>query len=143
EAKSGRENCLHMEFRIRGVKALQRIGVNSVKDLIAFDHGAFWEARLKFCTIDTRILGRICDGKAERRDQWIKQFGGIRYDVYQAKGNLLIRTWGMQKIVNIFGAKLKRYLIEIEISHWTPSGHGKCRVFNRVTELQGRSATLS
>jgi hypothetical protein len=52
------ECCEHGEWRLVGLRALQRAGltVGGLKDL---DHQAFWQARLLLRTVDVETLGRL------------------------------------------------------------------------------------
>jgi hypothetical protein len=54
---TGEANCLHIECRVKGLRATRAAGIESGQDLPEFDHRAFWQRRLLFYTIDRRHLG--------------------------------------------------------------------------------------
>jgi hypothetical protein len=54
---TGELNCLHVEWRLTGLKAVRAAGINSGKDMPEFDHRAFWQRRLLFYSVDRRRLG--------------------------------------------------------------------------------------
>lgn len=40
--------CCHLEYRVRGAKALQVAGISSAKEVLALNHRKFWDAHLAF-----------------------------------------------------------------------------------------------
>jgi hypothetical protein len=54
---TGEHNCLHLEWRLNGLKAVRAAGIESGQDVPKFDHRAFWQKRMLFCTVDRRRLG--------------------------------------------------------------------------------------
>jgi hypothetical protein len=54
---TGELNCLHVEWRLTGLKAVRAAGIESGQDLSEFDHRAFWRRRLVFYSVDRRRLG--------------------------------------------------------------------------------------
>jgi hypothetical protein len=54
---TGELNCLHLEWRVNGLRAVRAVGIKSGQDLPEFDHRAFWQTRLLFYTVDRRRLG--------------------------------------------------------------------------------------
>ncbi|MBB4391755.1 hypothetical protein [Bradyrhizobium sp. ERR14] len=66
---TGEVYCLHLEFRVCGVRALDRMEIRGVTDLVNFDHHAFWAPRLLIKRIgDFARLGRI-QSNGERRQR--------------------------------------------------------------------------
>jgi hypothetical protein len=57
--KTGELNCLHIEWRVKSLRAMRAAGINSGQDLPNFDHRAFWQKRLLLYTLDSRRLGRL------------------------------------------------------------------------------------
>jgi hypothetical protein len=51
--------CLHVEWKMRGVGAVRAGGILRPRDLLTFDHRAFWEKRLLLYKIDPARLGRL------------------------------------------------------------------------------------
>jgi hypothetical protein len=56
---TGELNCIHIEWRVRSPRAIRAAGINSVKNLLDFDHRAFWQKRLLLCKVDWRHLGLL------------------------------------------------------------------------------------
>ena len=44
--------CFHLEAKINGVRALRQLGVNSLSDLLDFDHARFWQRHFIIVEID-------------------------------------------------------------------------------------------
>jgi hypothetical protein len=62
------EPCLHMEWRIFGKGAVEKLGVYDPQQLIDFDHRAFWQKHLcleepNFQMLGRQFLGRGCAKK--------------------------------------------------------------------------------
>jgi hypothetical protein len=51
--------CVHIEWFLCGHRALHQAGINSVVDLLMFDHHKFWERRLTLRDVDLAKLGRL------------------------------------------------------------------------------------
>ena len=82
--------CLHVEWRCNRANALRRLGINSINDLVDFDHRAFWRKRLLLCewTCHPRVLGRLCRADVQLygdrrplrgRREWIDYVGSNRF----------------------------------------------------------------
>ncbi|MGB6663109.1 MAG: hypothetical protein WBE90_29495 [Xanthobacteraceae bacterium] len=56
---TGEVNCLHLEWRLNGLKAVRAAGIKSGQDPLEFEHRAFWQKRLRLYTVDRRRLGRL------------------------------------------------------------------------------------
>ena len=56
---SGEANCLHLEWKANGRRAVQGIGIESGNDLVSFDHHRFWNRRLLLLDLDVERLGRL------------------------------------------------------------------------------------
>ncbi len=94
---SGERFCVHLDWRINGVEALQRAGIRSVQDLLNFSHYGFWKKRLRCYEVDTKKLGRVYHervlGKGRRR-QWISRTNGVTYDYDSRAGYAIFRVNG-------------------------------------------------
>jgi hypothetical protein len=68
------EPCVHIEFRVRGQRRLERLGIRSAKDFVSFDHHGFWKQRLLLRTIDVERFGRLYNrqvlGRGPRYGAW-------------------------------------------------------------------------
>jgi hypothetical protein len=89
------ELCVRIEWIISGATAVQRT-IGSVKDLIDFDHQAFWSKRLSFYHLDIDKLGRMVLNKqngTNRRNKIIRH-GAFTYDVDRRLGQTIMHTCG-------------------------------------------------
>ena len=78
-----------------GVAAVRRIGIYHPRDLLTFDHAAFWAERLKLYRVDCERLGRWWENKKlnERRqhpDQ--QQYGKFSYNADARRGAVIYRV---------------------------------------------------
>jgi hypothetical protein len=92
------EPCVHVEWRAKGVPALRRAGIHSIRDLLDFDHRQFWRDRLILCEVNRRGLGRRYNNwtrKSRRRAPWVIRYaGGFSYDVDLRAGSIIARACG-------------------------------------------------
>ena len=49
--ETGEVECVHIEWRLKGRRALARAGINGLADLLRFDHRQFWSQRLLLSAI--------------------------------------------------------------------------------------------
>lgn len=66
--------CLHIEWRVSGSEAMQRIGLRTLDDLIAFSPGQFWPQHVELYAMPGstqlgRVLSRLKGGKEDASDQ--------------------------------------------------------------------------
>jgi hypothetical protein len=80
-------NACHTEFRLRGVRALERIGIHRLKDLLQFDHNEFWSRKLCLRGIDRHRLASSlgCDAWGIRSilAQHYSKIGNVSIDLKQ------------------------------------------------------------
>ena len=88
--------CLRIEFRFRGNKAVRRSGIRTLRDLIEFDHLAFWDENIRLRDIDFQQYGKFHYYKARvkvpnRRQPVTKKFanGRIEMNVWRRLGYAL------------------------------------------------------
>jgi hypothetical protein len=92
--------CLHLEWRLSGVRALRRAGIGSLNDLLRLDHRTFWSERLLLRAVDLNKLGRLhCVHvlhRGPRRGPWRKHFRGlaVAFDYHAQTGSALWLTRG-------------------------------------------------
>ena len=139
---TGELHCLHIEWRKQGAEALRRRGI-TVRDLVNFNHRAFWKRRLLLYAIDPSKLGKeyrkayrsgFRNTRYQRRKtDRIIRFGSFSYNEDREMGlrlQKLIKTkqWNetgvkqasVQAILDAYrGKKLKvgKALREIDVSH--------------------------
>ena len=93
---TGELNCLHIEWRLNGLKAVRAAGIGSGQDLPEFDHRAFWQKRLRLYVVNRRRLGRLLrnhvTGK-RRRTPEIYQSGTYRVDIEGRTGEVYVRAY--------------------------------------------------
>ena len=51
-------HCFHIETRCVGASALRQVGIQSIGDLVTFDHVAHWRKYLRLFEVDLERLGR-------------------------------------------------------------------------------------
>jgi hypothetical protein len=56
---TGELNCVHLEWRLSGLRAVRNAGIESGQDLVEFNHRQFWQKRLLLYDVDPRRLGRL------------------------------------------------------------------------------------
>ena len=55
--------CCHVEIRLHRVKRVRDIGIDSLDDLLAFDHLAYWSKHLDLRRIEVEKLGKRLKGR--------------------------------------------------------------------------------
>ena len=92
------EDCFHLEAKIKSVRALRQLGINTVSDLFTFDHARFWQRYFLIVEIDMAKLGRYhanLRGETKRRTPLVhRSRNGFEYNVDAAVGNVLFRVYG-------------------------------------------------
>lgn len=56
---TGEVFCEHIEWFLCGRRALRQAGINSLADLLTFDHRKFWQRHLTLCEVDPLHLARL------------------------------------------------------------------------------------
>jgi hypothetical protein len=92
-------SLLHLEWRVKGVRALRRLGIESVVDLGKFDHRLFWADRLRLVDISSKRLGliirnRIDGTKSRVATQFDKQAGNTLLKCCDGSIHELLRKFG-------------------------------------------------
>ncbi len=64
---TGELNCLHIEWRAKGVRATRAACINTPGDLLVFNHRAFWQKRLLFYSVNRWQLGRLIRNRSTSR----------------------------------------------------------------------------
>ncbi len=133
---TGEVDCLHVEYRLRR-RAFQRLGINSVADLLAFDHYAFWQARLRLADLKYGTVGRrYLQSRSRGRRFWSSiRPRGYRFDVNQATGviiaNAPLDRYGrrldgvVQRVLDHFGSRFRTSdcLIPFDVGHLLPASN--------------------
>ena len=90
------EWCFHIEGRHVGVQAVRRAGVHHPRDLLTFDHEAYWQKWLHLYEIDLERLGRYHLNRQtrERRQHplLLKSRCGFVYNRDRSVGSALYRA---------------------------------------------------
>ena len=85
---TGEEHGLHLEHRAFRAPAGERLGIITIKDLIGFDHDAFWRDRLKHVyRVNEGVLGRRLRNK--------------RHGTRTQKQRVVRQRWGRCRPVNV------------------------------------------
>jgi hypothetical protein len=108
---TGEVYCVHVDWRAKGRRAVQSIGIETEQDLLQFDHREFWRKKLMLVDIDEERLGRYIrncstgsrsrnNGRSANLDRRLGHDTLSRYDSLQ---ELLdeYRGWGIQRILTI------------------------------------------
>jgi hypothetical protein len=93
---TGEPNCLHVEWRLNGLRAIRAAGIKSGQDLLEFDHRAFWQDRLRLYMVNRRKLGRLLRNRlngTRRRTPEILRRGRYGYDVEGRTGEACARSF--------------------------------------------------
>jgi len=90
------EDCFHLEGRHVGVGAVRSVGIEHPRDLLGFDHDAYWREHLSLFDIDCERLGRLHLNRLrrERRRHPLlhETRNGFVYNIDRATGNALLRV---------------------------------------------------
>jgi hypothetical protein len=125
---TGELHCLHLEWRLNGLKAVRSGGIKSSGDLLEFDYRQFWQTRLVLYTIDPERLGRLVRNHASgtrSRTAEIGQWGGFNGNIDGKKGRILVRGFDtIQELIDHFGrtVRVHRALVLISSSQLLPVG---------------------
>jgi hypothetical protein len=114
---TGEVNCLHLEWRLTGVKAMRGAGIESGQDLLGFDHRQFWQKRLLLRNADQERLGRLIRNRVNGRKSRIssvKKSGD--YFINSRTGGVYLRSRDtIQELIDEFGRthRIHRALVPI------------------------------
>jgi hypothetical protein len=122
---TGEVFCLHLEWRIKGVPALRRAGITTVRELLSLDLHQFWQDRLILRAVDHRALGR--QHNRLPTDQQMIQLSAdnasLPYDLDTIAGARLVQHCGStQAVVDQYRKSLNvgRCLVPIEVPQLLP-----------------------
>jgi hypothetical protein len=160
---TGEEDCLHIEWRLCGAKAVKRVFA-SVQELIDADWRTFWEQRLLLYAIDVNELGRLHNNSngSRRRKPLVQLSNGYDCDWDARVGYILARTAkpkqskhrmryrheredadaiGMttQRVINAYGRMFRRksWLVRLDVEHLLPGGEWTECNSGKIARRQG------
>ena len=123
---TGEVHCLHIEYRMR-LRALQRIGISSAKDLLNYDHHAFWTQRLIMRAIDLDRFGRRYNRQilheGPRYGAWTQSITDrSTYNYDRRTGYTIARLHSTQAVIDQYRRYLdvNRCLVDLDIGHLMP-----------------------
>ena len=90
--------CLHVEWRARGVEAMRAAGIARPRDVLRFDHRAFWKERLRLVKVDPGRLGRLF----RNREQGTRQHRITDADISLGR-KIMCRYQTMQEMLDGLG----------------------------------------
>jgi hypothetical protein len=96
---TGECHCLHLEMRLKGLRAVRSAGILSGYDLVNFDHRGFWKQRLRlYDMVDEARLGRYVSNVAKKTKR--RQFNPL-----DARHGHVIRgsVLTMQELIDEYG----------------------------------------
>jgi hypothetical protein len=120
---TGELYCVHVEWRINGVRAFSRADIKSMHDLVNLDFRKFWHDRLVMRAIDINRLGRLYH-------QWMKRttkYQGRRrfiFDCDRLAGGAIHHCLGStQAIMDMYRNKfkLRPALVHLDSTHLLPA----------------------
>ena len=109
---TGECDCLHSEFRLMGVQSVSRASINSVRNILDFDHAAWWRTKTRMVgSVDVERLGRLVRNRHDNtRDRLprvhVSRFGRhvYRFHADYRLGSALIAQFNTtQAFVDHFG----------------------------------------
>jgi hypothetical protein len=112
---SGELDALHLEWRAKGWRAVQRTGIRCAADLLRFDHRRFWQRRFRLVDIDPERLGRLIRNRAD---------GTRSRDTLHSDASIGRRWLNMkptvQEIIDALRGRVKisRALVALPIQDW-------------------------
>jgi hypothetical protein len=86
------EPCCHLECRFQSRRTVAGLGIDSLNDLLAFDHRVFWGKRLRLCEYDLEVLGKRWNGRHLNRTPLILKSANFTYNVDKRTGETLVRV---------------------------------------------------
>jgi len=92
--RHGAGYACHLEARLQGRAALTERGIRSLRDLLTFDHRAFWQRNLRLVVFDRRRLGKRVTGRHLSSAPRITGHGAFIYDNDLRAGDTYIRAAG-------------------------------------------------
>jgi hypothetical protein len=116
---TGELNCLHVEWRLNGLRAVRAAGIEAGQDVPKFDHRAFWQKRLLLYRVDRPRLGRLYRNRVtgrRRRTPEISSLGRYAYDIESRTGEVCARLCEtVQELIDKFkpSFRIHRALIRI------------------------------
>ena len=125
---TGELNCLHLEWRLNGLKTVRGVGIQSGHDLPEFDHRQFWQKRLLLFAADKERLGRLINNQLKGRKSRISKTetrGRYRINIDQRMGDVHVRAREtVQELIDDLGPsyRIHRALIPISNEVLLPDG---------------------
>ena len=108
---TGDLNCLHIEWRLNNLRAVQSAGIRSGKELLKFNHYQFWKKRMLLVYIDPERLGRLIRNRVngtKSRTAVIGKVGNRMVNLDRKSGGVILRAYGtMQELLDQCGAPLR------------------------------------
>jgi hypothetical protein len=123
---SGEIYCVHLDWRIKGIDALKRAGIKTLRDAFAIDHVDFWHKRLLMFELEVEKIGRLCNNHhihTRRRVPWTTRYGSYQYHLDRRAGHAMMRRFGsVQAIVDLYRKQfdVSSCLVPINVDHLLP-----------------------
>jgi hypothetical protein len=92
--RHGAGYACHLEVRLQGRSVLNERGIHSLRDLLTFDHRAFWQRNLRLIEFDRRRLGTRVTGRHLSSAPRITRHGAFIYDNDLRAADTYIRAAG-------------------------------------------------
>jgi hypothetical protein len=117
---TGECNVLHLEWRAKGVQPVRSASISSGKDLLGFDHRAFWEKRLLLLDTTAERIGLYL----RNRRQGTRSRMPNRLD--ERQGTMVLDSvFSMQGLIDEYGScfDIRRVMTELPTEAYLPHSH--------------------
>jgi hypothetical protein len=118
---TGELACLHLEWRLNGLKSVRAAGIRSGRDLIEFNHRQFWQKRLMLYAINRERLGRLIRNRARGNRSKVPEFrpiNGFKINWDKRTGDVWIRAHDtVQEVIDQLKASHRIYRALAPISN--------------------------
>jgi hypothetical protein len=121
---TGEVYCVHLEWRTQGARALRRIGIYSIADLIDFRHYKFWHKRLLLWEIDRELVLQMYMNavNGNRRRDGIEPYPGWFFTREQLAYRLFALLPTTQRVMDCLRKSIhvRRAVIPLDVARLLP-----------------------
>jgi hypothetical protein len=124
---TGELHSIHVEWRLKGLKAVQKAGIKSGRDLLEFSHRDFWAKRLLLYSVNPDRLGRLVrnrlDGTKSRVPKMENWSLVDLVNIDRKKGGVMIRAHDtIQELIDHRGgaSRIQSALVPISVGQLLP-----------------------
>jgi hypothetical protein len=136
---TGASDIVHLEWRLNRLMAVRAAGIRSGRDLLNFDHRAFWQKRLLLFDVKAGRLGRLRRNSVTRKRSRAEhpndaRIGQIMINCVEQES----RDWTVQELIDLFRSsyRMERALQPIDIEHWLPGSSTTPVIYGAYSRTQ-------